>query len=147
MARLQCECDNTLSNSCAPNEIQYYAYSPTQWKELMTCGEIDVLAIPDPEGEIWRCPKCKRLHWFPMGSNYCQSYQRVSETPLSGEPSWANDEDLYHVYSDMQWDDMTWEDIIDLAKVKIKPFLLKKTETGLRIFDPETQMELTYEIE
>ena len=147
MAAYWCACDQRLSDSRIPNEIQYYAFSPTQWEFLMTCGDIDVLEIPDGEGEIWRCPQCKRLHWFPMGSNYCQSYRRVSETPLSGEPSWANDEDLYHVYSDMQWNDMTWEDIIDLAKVKIKPFLLKKTETGLRIFDPETKMELTYEIE
>lgn len=147
MARLLCECDNTLSNSCAPNEIQYYAYSPTQWKELMTCGEIDVLAIPDPEGEIWCCPKCGRLHWFPKGSDNCESYRMASEKPFSGDSLWENDEDLFHVFSDFQWVDLLRDDIVDLAKVKIKPFLLKKNETGLRIFDPETQMELTYEIE
>ena len=47
MARFLCACGNTLSNSRGPNEIEYYAFSPSQWEFLMTCGDIDVLEIPD----------------------------------------------------------------------------------------------------
>lgn len=147
MARFLCACGNTLSNSRGPNEIEYYAFSPSQWEFLMTCGDIDVMEIPDGEGEIWRCPKCKRLHWFPDGSDHCQSYRKVSEKPVSEVPLWINDEDLYHVFSDFQWEVLFRDDIVDFTKIKIKPFLLKRTETGMLIFNPETQMELTYEIE
>lgn len=142
MARLRCVCGNSLSNSRSPNEIQYYAFSANQWKYLLTCGEIDVLTIPDPEGEIWRCPQCERLCWFSEGADQGQGYRKAGESPFSDH--WENEEKLFRVFSDVQWDGLLWNDNVDFAKITIQPFLLKQTETGLLLFDPETQTEWTY---
>jgi hypothetical protein len=64
MARLLCKCGETLSNTQAPNDIELRVYTDREWDEIIQHDSIDPLTIPFPKHEVWRCPKCERIHVF-----------------------------------------------------------------------------------
>lgn len=79
MARLQCKCGETLSNSLAPNDVELRVYTDREWDEIINMGQIDAIDIPFPKREVWRCPKCERIYVFE-GDTVKKTY--VLETEL-----------------------------------------------------------------
>lgn len=64
MARFQCKCGETLSNSLAPNDIQLHVYTDKEWDRIINMGQIDSVDIPDAKCDVWRCPSCERIYVF-----------------------------------------------------------------------------------
>lgn len=79
MARLQCKCGETLSNSLAPNDVELRVYTDREWDEIINMGQIDAVDIPFPKREVWRCSKCERIYVFE-GDTVKKTY--VLETDL-----------------------------------------------------------------
>ena len=64
MARLQCKCGETLSNSLAPNDVELRVYTDREWDHIINMGQIDAVELPFPKREVWRCPECERIYVF-----------------------------------------------------------------------------------
>ena len=64
MARMQCKCGMLLSNQDSPNNIELKVYDDYEWDDIFSKETIDVLDIPLPKYNVWRCPKCKRLYVY-----------------------------------------------------------------------------------
>lgn len=74
MARFLCKCGETLSNSLSPNEIQYKVFSDQEWDDIINMGEVDSIDLPDSKFDVWKCPKCGRLHIFDENNNLQHTY-------------------------------------------------------------------------
>ena len=64
MARFQCKCSETLSNSQAPNDVELRVYTDREWDEIINCEVLDPITIPFPKYDVWCCPKCERVYVF-----------------------------------------------------------------------------------
>lgn len=65
MARLQCKCGATLSNSKAPNDVELRVYTDKEWDNIVNLGNaIDPVTIPFPRYDVWRCLNCERIYVF-----------------------------------------------------------------------------------
>lgn len=64
MARFECKCGETLSNSMAPNDVELKVYTDKEWDEIINCEIIDPIEIPSPRFSVWRCPICERIYVF-----------------------------------------------------------------------------------
>ncbi len=64
MARFDCKCGTTLSNSLGPNDIELWVYTDKEWDEYMRGNSIDPISIPRPKLDVWKCPSCQRVHVF-----------------------------------------------------------------------------------
>lgn len=73
MARFQCKCGETLSNSMAPNDIELRVYTDREWDQITNCETLDPVAIPFPKYDVWRCPSCERIYVFD-GDNIVKTY-------------------------------------------------------------------------
>jgi len=62
--RMNCICGEVLSNSAAPNDIQLRVYTDREWDALLQNDIIEAWNIPEPAIDVWRCPKCERIHVF-----------------------------------------------------------------------------------
>lgn len=69
MARFLCKCGETLSNSLAPNGIEFKVYTDKEWDEIINSDCIDPLMIPSPKYDVWHCPSCERIYVFRSGKN------------------------------------------------------------------------------
>ena len=69
MARMQCKCGEILSNTTVPNNIQLWVYTDEEWDKLTTLETIETWAIQEPNRDVWRCPKCERIHVFKKGQH------------------------------------------------------------------------------
>jgi hypothetical protein len=74
MARFDCKCGTTLSNSVSPNNIELRVYTDKEWNEYMQGDFIDPIAIPSPKFDVWKCPGCQRVHVF-NGNILIKTYQ------------------------------------------------------------------------
>lgn len=65
MARLQCKCGVTLSNSLSPNDVELRVYTDKDWDDIINLGDLsDPVTIPTPKYEVWRCANCERIYVF-----------------------------------------------------------------------------------
>ena len=64
MANYWCKCNYRLSNSAAPDLVTWEVYSEKEWQDIIKLGVIDVDELPDPNIDVWRCPKCERFYVF-----------------------------------------------------------------------------------
>ncbi|GGH61404.1 hypothetical protein GCM10008014_36810 [Paenibacillus silvae] len=65
MARFQCKCGATLSNSEAPNDVELVVYTDKEWDRIINLGDlIDPITIPFPRYDVWRCLHCERIYVF-----------------------------------------------------------------------------------
>lgn len=64
MARYTCKCGEHLSNTLAPNDIEYRVYSDKEWDDIINIGIMDSVNLPFPTIDVWRCPKCERVYVF-----------------------------------------------------------------------------------
>lgn len=64
MARFECKCGETLSNSMAPNDIELRVYTDKEWDEIINYEVLDPIEIPSPKYSVWRCPNCERIYVF-----------------------------------------------------------------------------------
>ncbi|MER3554227.1 MAG: hypothetical protein C4331_07735 [Meiothermus sp.] len=64
MARFKCKCGAELSNSEAPNDVEFWVYSDREWDECMVGDCVDPVTIAFPKFEVWRCYFCQRVHIF-----------------------------------------------------------------------------------
>ena len=46
MASITCKCGNRLSNSSAPNDIQYHVYSDREWDKILEHDFIEMIKFP-----------------------------------------------------------------------------------------------------
>ena len=87
----------------------------SQWKEIQAIGKIDPVMIPRATFEIWRCTKCKRLAIFryPVyrGSEYVIADGAVLQRKV--DPTY----ELWHVFTDVEWDDIIFPREIDTSKI------------------------------
>jgi len=74
MARYTCKCGETMSNTLAPNDIQYRIYSDKEWDDIINIGEMDSIDLPFPSVDVWRCPKCERLYVFNEEGRVIKQY-------------------------------------------------------------------------
>ena len=74
MARFICKCDHTMSNTLAPNNIEYWVFSDKEWDDIINIGNIDTIDLPDPKNDVWRCPKCERIYVFDESGNVIKRY-------------------------------------------------------------------------
>lgn len=79
MAKMQCKCGETLSNSQSPNDIELKVYTDREWDYIINLDVIDPLALPDPQHDVWRCPKCERLYFFRDGVDTAVKIYKVEE--------------------------------------------------------------------
>lgn len=64
MARMECKCGMLLDNHDSPNDIELIVYEDREWEDIFSKETIDVITIPLPKYNVWKCPKCKRLYIF-----------------------------------------------------------------------------------
>ena len=67
MARMECRCGETLSNTRAPNDIQLRVYTDKEWDAILANDMIEAWKMPLPTYDVWRCPKCERIYVFGGG--------------------------------------------------------------------------------
>ena len=82
MAKVLCDCGESLWNGEIPNQIEFHAFSDVQLIDMfnrLEKFEADQSNINDeywrdrrddilwPPINVWRCPKCKRLYAFEIG--------------------------------------------------------------------------------
>ena len=68
MARIECKCGETMSNTLCPNDIEYHVYSDRTIDKICENDIIDVLDLSAmSDYDVWLCPKCKRLYVFEGG--------------------------------------------------------------------------------
>jgi hypothetical protein len=76
MAKFLCKCGHLLSNSEIPNDIQYHVYSDKEWHEkILINNNIDVLELPKPAIDVWKCPVCQRLYIFSSEGSLLKTYK------------------------------------------------------------------------
>ncbi|MNC46276.1 hypothetical protein D3C75_952860 [compost metagenome] len=71
MAKTTCRCGEVLSNHQIPNDVELIVYTSRQWDNVASLTFVE--EIPDPDIDIWQCPKCKRLLYFESGK-LCKVY-------------------------------------------------------------------------
>ncbi|MFJ8100449.1 hypothetical protein [Lysinibacillus sp. NPDC096212] len=72
---MKCKCGKTLSTVQAPNDVQLHVYTDKEWDDIINMGDtIDVLTIPDPEKEVWRCIHCDRIYVFNEDNTVSKVY-------------------------------------------------------------------------
>lgn len=65
MARFLCKCGKGLSTVQAPNDVELYVYTDSEWDYILNMGDlIDPLDIPDPKHDVWHCTNCDRIYVF-----------------------------------------------------------------------------------
>ena len=64
MATFLCKCGFRMSNSAAPNEVQYRVYSDIEWDQIMRSDTIETRKIPAPKWDVWKCSECQRVYVF-----------------------------------------------------------------------------------
>ena len=69
MARMECKCGMLLDNQESPNDIELKVYEDKEWEDIFSDETVDVLSIPLPKFNVWRCPRCKRLYFFEYGES------------------------------------------------------------------------------
>jgi hypothetical protein len=67
MARMDCKCGETLSNTMVPNDIQLRVYTDKEWDKILEQDTIESWKFPLPTYDVWRCPKCERIYVFKEG--------------------------------------------------------------------------------
>lgn len=82
MARLGCECGETLWNGLTPNDIQLYVFTDRQMDKILEKDNMGPLEFFDLNNyEAWLCPNCKRLYVFEKNSNSAKYIYKL-ETAL-----------------------------------------------------------------
>ncbi|MCL1807349.1 MAG: hypothetical protein FWG31_06575 [Oscillospiraceae bacterium] len=79
MARMDCICGEYLSNSLAPNDIQLRVYTDKEWDAILEQDVIESWKFPLPTYDVWRCPKCKRIHAFLDGPDKLATVYIIEE--------------------------------------------------------------------
>lgn len=64
LARMVCKCGKILSTIQVPNDIELIVYTDFEWDKIINMDIQAPLDIPEPEKEVWRCPKCDRIYVF-----------------------------------------------------------------------------------
>jgi hypothetical protein len=64
MATLECKCGYILSNTSAPNAVQYHVYSDYEWEKILKNDYIHTTDIQKPSYDVWICPNCHRIYVF-----------------------------------------------------------------------------------
>ncbi len=64
MGSILCKCGNRLSNSSAPNDVQYHVYSDREWMKIIELDVVDTINIPQPKNNVWKCDICSRIYVF-----------------------------------------------------------------------------------
>ena len=64
MASFYCKCGDRLNNVMAPNDMEWRVYSDREWDDIINIGTMDSGDLPDPNIDVWRCPKCERVYVF-----------------------------------------------------------------------------------
>ena len=127
-----CTCGQYLTNVSCPNDIVLWAYPDSQWKEIQAIGKIDPVMLPNATFEIWRCTKCKRLAIFryPVyrGSEYVIADDAVVQREVA--PSY----ELWHVFTDVEWDDIIFPREIDASKIHDSSIKIEINEDYTRLF-------------
>lgn len=67
IAKMECKCGETLSNTMAPNDIQLRVYTDKEWDKILESDTIESWKIPLPTYDVWKCPKCERVYIFKGG--------------------------------------------------------------------------------
>ena len=62
--RFLCKCGKMLSNTQAPNDIEWTVFADREWDNIINIGMIDSGDLPDPKYDVWRCPNCERVYVF-----------------------------------------------------------------------------------
>ena len=63
-----------------PNDIQLWVYTDKEWDKIMTPEVIETIDFPYPSYDVWKCPKCERIHVFEEGSNIAIKVYALEET-------------------------------------------------------------------
>ena len=125
MARMICKCGEYLSNSSIPNDTEIRMYTYEEWSEIQKLGKIDSWLIPSPKYNVWKCPNCKRIYVFEYGKEYMKKYKLKLQIDLNLLIFKCNDEILNSsakdknrlwVYTDIEWDRILCDDIIEMNK-------------------------------
>ena len=74
MASIACKCGNRLSNSQAPNDIQYHVYSDQEWHKILENDFIELIRFPKPAYDVWRCNNCNRIYIFDEDGKIVRVY-------------------------------------------------------------------------
>jgi len=74
MARMTCRCGKVLSNSSAPNDVQYRVYSDFEWDGILQKDVYNSWEIPLPKLDVWKCPACERLYIFDEKNELIRVY-------------------------------------------------------------------------
>ncbi|GGI57742.1 hypothetical protein [Winogradskyella haliclonae] len=80
MARFNCKCGESLSNSTNPN-IEYKIFSNNEWDNLIDRTENGEKPL-DFDGytvHFWKCPNCKRLYFFNNSSDKPSQVYKLEE--------------------------------------------------------------------
>lgn len=64
MASFLCKCGNQISNTLVPNEVEYRVYNDFEWDKILENDVVNVLDLPEPSKDVWKCPKCERVYIF-----------------------------------------------------------------------------------
>lgn len=67
MARVSCRCGNVMSTTQCPNDIQLHVYTDREWDNILDSGITDLLDIPSPKYDVWKCPRCSRVYVYNKG--------------------------------------------------------------------------------
>ena len=73
MARYECKCGKVMSNTMAPNDIEYLVYSDKEWDDIINIGLMNSVDLPLPSVDVWRCPECERIYVF-KGNTVIKKY-------------------------------------------------------------------------
>lgn len=79
MASIECECGNRLSNSEAPNTIQYHVFSDYDWDRILLKDIIETKYLPKPANDVWKCDKCSRIFVFDEQGHILKVYRLDEE--------------------------------------------------------------------
>ena len=69
MAYMFCKCEERLSTTEVPNDIELWVYTDKEWDAILEIDVVEGWRFPLPKYDVWQCPKCERLHVFAEKSN------------------------------------------------------------------------------
>jgi len=62
--RFWCKCGKAISNTMCPNDVELRVYTDKEWDMIIDMEVKDMIDIPFPKYEVWRCPTCERIYVF-----------------------------------------------------------------------------------
>ena len=79
MASITCKCGMRLSNTEAPNDIQYHVYSDREWHKILEKDFVEMISFPMAEQDVWKCDNCNRLYVFNQTGKVIKVYALESD--------------------------------------------------------------------